>query len=275
MFRSCVVAAFAVYVATVAPGCSSDTGPHRSLTIVGTTTHIENIVRAMAGEEVEVAVLVPGGMCPGHFDIAPQHVRALEGGDALIMHGWEKWAADVIDAAGNGELQVFQLTTTGNAMVPDVQAAMAAEIAGILCTLVDSSRCSTYTRAAAAYVRRVADSAEVLHSVAEPLRGTTVVCAEHQGALLRWLGCTVVADYGRPEGMTPAELGRIEDTARAADVRIVVDNVQSGATAGRSLAGDIGAHHVALSNFPLDGSYLHTLNANVHSLLDCVADDGE
>ncbi len=252
--------------------CSPDRGRKQTLTVVGTTTHIETIVRAVAAEGVDVVALVAGGMCPGHFDISPSHVRMLERADLLIMHGWEKWAAEVVEAAGNSELEVVRLRTAGNAMLPEVHMSMTAEIAGILCAR-DSGRCAGYMHNANAYRGLVLDTAEAARRMAQPLRGTPVVCAEHQKALVTWLGCTAVAGYGRPEDMTPVELGRLERDARAAGVALVVDNMQSGPRAGQSLAADIGAKHVALSNFPVGGSYVHTLMENVRALVACLEND--
>ena len=49
-------------------------------------------------------------------------------------------------------------------------------------------------------------------------------------------------------------------------VALVVDNLQSGPNTGKQIAEDIGAAHVTLSNFPLKGSFIETLEENVAKL---------
>lgn len=252
-------------------GCARQEAADR-LVLVGTTTHIESVVTAIGGDDVAVSALVPGGMCPGHFDLTPGHVRMLQRADLLVMHGFEQWARDVITAAGNGRLQVVRLQTTGNAMAPSVHLQLTAELRDLLCSC-DSSGCAAHRQRAEAYARSVADSTADLKQRASALRGVPVACAEHQQALLAWLGCSVAVTYGRPDDLTPGVLGTIEDKARTAGALLVVDNLQSGAEAGTALATDIGARHVVLSNFPSGTSYLQTLTSNVDALLEGLRDD--
>jgi ABC-type Zn uptake system ZnuABC Zn-binding protein ZnuA len=240
--------------------------------IIATTTHIETILTAIANNRVSTTVFVPGGMCPGHFDITPKHVALLEKADILIMHGWEQWASDAIEAAGNRTLRVVKLETAGNAMLPQNHISIAREIAAILCK-GDSSNCHEYTENLHRYLKTVADTIASAQRRGAPLHDVPVVCSEHQKDFLVWLGCRVAAVYGRPEAMTPSELGEVAKSARESGARIVVDNMQSGPRAGYALAGDIGAAHRALSNFPLNGSYTQTLIDNVHALLNVVENE--
>jgi len=72
-----------------------------------------------------------------------------------------------------------------------------------------------------------------------------------QADFVRRLGMNVIADYGRAEDLSPGSLMRLAESGKKAGVRVVIDNMQSGAEAGVPLAGEIGAAHVAFSNFPL------------------------
>jgi hypothetical protein len=49
-------------------------------------------------------------------------------------------------------------------------------------------------------------------------------------------------------------------------VKLVVDNLQSGPDTGEPLAQGLGAKHVTLTNFPLQGSYRQSLLDNVTAL---------
>jgi zinc transport system substrate-binding protein len=51
-------------------------------------------------------------------------------------------------------------------------------------------------------------------------------------------------------------------------VKIVVDNLQSGPDAGRSIAETIRAKHVVLTNFPSENGYLATLGKNAEAIID-------
>jgi zinc transport system substrate-binding protein len=79
---------------------------------------------------------------------------------------------------------------------------------------------------------------------------TKVICADQQCELVEWLGFDVAMTYGRSDELTPKVLSDLARTGRAARVRLVIDNLQSGPTTGRQLAADIGAAHVSLSSFP-------------------------
>jgi zinc transport system substrate-binding protein len=263
--RTGLIIVFALLCVSL-PTCGGKNLQKDNLTVAATTTHIKTVVKAVGGDLVDCAVLVAGGMCPGHFDISPRHVQMLETADFLLMHGWETWAGDLVAAAGNSDLTHIRLATAGNAMVPPVHLALIEEITNILCA-ADSSNCGHYIARAAVYRREIEDSLTFLRQRAAAVRNVPLVCSGHQKPLLSWLGCRVAATYGRPEEMTPAELAHVETAARNAGAVLVVDNMQSGPDAGKALAADLGVPHVVISNFPLDGSYIRTLAANVDTLV--------
>jgi hypothetical protein len=53
-------------------------------------------------------------------------------------------------------------------------------------------------------------------------------------------------------------------------VKLVVDNLQSGPDTGEPLAQGLGAKHVTLTNFPLQGSYRQSLLDNATALARAV-----
>jgi zinc transport system substrate-binding protein len=78
-----------------------------------------------------------------------------------------------------------------------------------------------------------------------------VICAEMQAGFVSWAGFDVVATFGRPEDLTPAQVADLIAQAREAGVALVIDNLQSGSTTlGTSMEQDIEAIPVTISNFP-------------------------
>jgi zinc transport system substrate-binding protein len=81
--------------------------------------------------------------------------------------------------------------------------------------------------------------------------GVKVICAEMQAGFVSWAGFDIVATFGRPEDLSPADVEQLVNDAKEAGVALVIDNLQSGATAtGEAMAQDIGAIQVTISNFP-------------------------
>ncbi|MCK4262745.1 MAG: zinc ABC transporter substrate-binding protein, partial [Dehalococcoidia bacterium] len=78
-----------------------------------------------------------------------------------------------------------------------------------------------------------------------------VICAEMQAGFVNWAGFDVIATYGRPEELSVAEVEQLIVQAREAGVALVIDNLQSGGTENSAtMARDIGAAQVTISNFP-------------------------
>jgi zinc transport system substrate-binding protein len=88
------------------------------------------------------------------------------------------------------------------------------------------------------------------------------------------MGIAVADIYPRAEEFTPVLLHYMTNLGQKKHVRIVIDNLQSGPTAGKKLAKDIGAVHITLSNFP--GGFAGTdtwskcLTDNVNRVIKCL-----
>jgi zinc transport system substrate-binding protein len=81
--------------------------------------------------------------------------------------------------------------------------------------------------------------------------GVEVLCAEYQAGFAEWAGFDVVATFGRPEDLSPADVDELITEAKQAGVALVIDNLQSGsATLGAAIEQDIEAIPVTISNFP-------------------------
>jgi zinc transport system substrate-binding protein len=72
-----------------------------------------------------------------------------------------------------------------------------------------------------------------------------------QADFVEWAGFDVVATYGRPEDLSPADVDQLVTEAKQAGAALVIDNLQSGSTTlGAAMEPDIEAIPVTISNFP-------------------------
>jgi len=253
----------AVLAVLLAAGCQHQGGDR--LTIVASTANVGAVIRAVGGDRVECITLAPAGMCPGHFDIRPSHVAAVARADLIVRQGWEDWFDGLARELPEPRARVYTCSTGGNWMLPDVHRRAVGELTGLLAGL-DSVAADTFRSRAAVYLARV-DSAALLARASFSGRVLPrALAAEHQAPFLRWLGFRVVATYGRPEEFTASELTRLASVGADSAVGIVIDNLQSGPGAGRSLAEALHARHADLTNFPLDADYPATLVENARTL---------
>ena len=221
------------------------------LSVVVSTTLLESAVRDIGGGRVSVSVLIAPGSCPGHYDICPRDIRKLSSSKLILTHGYESFVDNIVRSVGPNKPTLFKISVPGNWMVPDVYVRGAEQVANVLCK-ADPKYASQY-RASLSSLRARATklAAQVLReSRAAGAQKTAVLCSSQQEGFVRWMGYNVVGTYARAEEFTPAGLHKLTSDARKRSVRLVIDNLQSGPTAGKELAKDIGARHVTLSNFP-------------------------
>jgi zinc transport system substrate-binding protein len=101
-----------------------------------------------------------------------------------------------------------------------------------------------------------------------------VLCDEQQADFVKWVGLNIVNTYGRPETFTPQVVKDLVDKGREKKVTLVIDNMQTGGEAGKSLAEQLGVKHIVLSNFP--GGYENTetwekaIDKNIELILSSV-----
>ncbi|MCL2389565.1 MAG: hypothetical protein FWC85_04205, partial [Elusimicrobia bacterium] len=83
---------------------------------------------------------------------------------------------------------------------------------------------------------------------------------------LEWLGFNVVATYRTQNELSARQLAELNRTIQQRNVVLVVDNLQAGTNIGFMLSEDNGLRHAVISNFPLGGSYLSTLQDNIQRI---------
>jgi zinc transport system substrate-binding protein len=251
-----------------------------SVDIMAGSSLISNIIQDVADGKVETRTLIPPGACPGLYDLLkPSDIEALANSTALFIHDYQQNfqnIKDAIQAAENPNLIIMAINVTGNWMVPSVQAEAVDKIAQALGEI--------YPENVAYYAGNATERAQVILAKGEEVRsrlteagveGVKVICADMQEGFVRWAGFDIVATYGRPEDLTPAQAADLIAQAREAGVALVIDNLQSSATAtGETMAQDIGAIQVTISNFP--GGFDNTetwekaIDKNVDLLLEAL-----
>lgn len=248
--------------------------------VVAGTSLIAVIAEDLADGKLEVQNLIPPGMCPGHYDIKTSDVETLANSKALLIQPWQEEKAnitDLIEAADNSDLIVKVIAVEGNWMAPPVQAE-AVEATAAALGEIDPQNSALYQQKAedrlgAIQVKGDEAKARLLEAGVGEVK---VICSQEQTGFVKWAGFDVVATYGRPEELSVADMEQLVVQAREAEVTLVIDNLQSGGTANsETIAQDIGAAQVTISNFPggFEGTetWEKNLDNNVDLLLAALA----
>ena len=246
-----VLALAAIFVTFL--GCTESN--QHSTDIMAGSSFIANIIQEVADNEVETRVLIPPGVCPGHYDVKPSDIEVLANSKALIIHNYQQNYQNIlgaIEAADNPDLVIRVINMTGNWMVPSVQAEGVGKIAQALGDIYPENadyyqeNATEREQAILAYGQAVEDRLQDAE-----VEGVKVICAEMQAGFVGWSGFDIVATFGRPEDLTPAEVADLIDQAQGAGAALIIDNLQSGSTTlGASLEQDVAAIPVTISNFP-------------------------
>ena len=222
----------------------------------------------------EVRALIPGGACPGHYDLRASDLALLAEADALFLHPWQAGLENMrnlVAAAANPRLRVLVVAESGNAMVPEVQARYVRAMAAMLTELAPQAHADVEAAARNRSARVAALDMRLSSMLREAGAGRVpVACAAMVEPVVRWAGFPVAVAFSRPGDMTPEQMARVMDRGRAGGAALVVDNLQSG-DGGRGVAEELGVRRVVLSNFPGGFSGTRTweaaLEANVRLLL--------
>jgi zinc transport system substrate-binding protein len=271
--------AILLLLTSVPVACSKP--PRAVPTIVTGSSLITAIVQQVGGDDVNVLNIIPPAQHPGDFSPKPGDIQALHTATVFILHGWpgEGYADKLIQAADNPGLLVFKCNVEGNWMIPSVQKAAADKIAEIL-SQVDAANATDYGLRAASYKTTI-DAEEVTIRARLTPAGVdriSVIASIRQADFLQWAGFNVVGTYGDPTTLTPQAVKDLVDKGKAGGVTLVVDNLQSGAEAGKGIAEELGATRLALSNFPggFDdtGTWAKAIAYNVTLLVNAVQRSG-
>ena len=236
--------------------------------VTTTTSLLGTLVKAIGKEEIDVSTIVPAGMCPGHFDLKAENVKELSGSRILLSHGWEKWTGKLLAAVDN-KPALRIIGVQGNLMVPDNHKKAAEHITSLLCSLDQQYR-TVYTKNFASYTSAIDSIVKDITDRSKDIKGIKIVCSELQAEFLQWLGLDIVLTYRRAEELTPGMMAEAIKQAKREQVRLVVDNLQSGSEVGLAIAKEANVKHITLTNFPLGNSYPEALAQNFSSVVQAL-----
>lgn len=240
--------------------------------IVTSTTDISSVVEALAPDDAKVVNIVPGGVCPGHFDLSPVEANLIFLSDLIIYHGYESWFKKI------GELEldidIVDLKTDGSWMVPDVYLKGASEISDILKEKYgyDSVRIDEINGNYRKLKTSIDSLIPIVSEKKKSIKGLKVICNEHQKDLLEFLDAEVISVFSPGDNISLKEISEVIKIGREEDVQLVVDNLQSGQKVGRTIADELKSKYIIFSNFPDEDGYKATLLSNISLLMEILSD---
>jgi ABC-type Zn uptake system ZnuABC Zn-binding protein ZnuA len=216
--------------------------------VVATTEILGDFVRKIAEDRVDLVVLIPGGMCPAHYDIRPSDVAAVARAALVLHHGFEPWMENLVKSSGSKALVV----KTGDDWNVPPNAVQQVGIVQEALAKILPKESAVLQQNAVAFQRRIEELAGRLLARAQQLnvQEAKVISQAFQAKFVSWLGFNVVGTYPPPERVSAQLFLQLVQLGRQQKVALVVDNLQSGVGLGARLAFEIGAVHVVLTNFP-------------------------
>ena len=239
------------------------------LTVLASTSDIEYVLSYLGDGIFEVREIVPGGMCPGHFDLSPRDAYLLTDGDILISHGWEGWLKKVEKLESHPE--IYRVKTKGNWMVPSVMKQACDELYILLRQRIsDSVKVKKLEQNRNSLIELIDSLDMEIKHLSSSLKGIRVVCNEFVMDQLEYLGMDVVKTFPSGSDVTPEN---IKEVLKTRDVKIIVDNLQSVGKTGEVISREMQIPLVVISNFPLNRDYQGTMIGNVKKLLEIFSND--
>lgn len=260
LLASILISVILLTLGILLPGCSGGSAS-AELKVVTTTSLIASIVQKVGGNKVEVADIIPPAQCPGHFDVKPSDMQMLADAELFFMHGWqgEQFTQQLIQSANNPDLNVISLNIMGNWMTPAVQTQAVSNITSILVE-TDPQNAAYYQSNANSELAAITAETNELETelAAGNLSQINVICDVQITDLVQWAGFDVIASYSYDDITTKPKIkGELIDQGKQAGVALIIGNLQSGSEdAAASIASEIGAVPVTISNFP--GGFANT-----------------
>ena len=272
-----VIVSVILLVPVFLTGCA-DSGTEQ-LKVVTSTSHLEQLVKTIGGDAIDVINIVPAASHPGDFDASPGDIKKLADADLFLWHNWpgEVFVPALIESADNPDMEVVTIEIQGSWMTPPVQLQAIDKVTAAL-SQVDTDNANEYEKNAETYKEEVRTAeAEIKAMLSEEsLSEVKVLCAGWQAGLVGWCGFNVVKTYGLPVPPTLGEIEELIGLGREAGVSLVIDNLHDNPDAGKPIATELGCKRVVLYNFPgVDEStktWIDTFKKNVSLLLEAVSE---
>lgn len=256
----------------------SDEDPSTNNTIAASTVLADFASRIIYGESGKIESIMPGGVCPAHYEVTPSDYALVETADIIFTHGFEGdyWLNPLLDAANNSEAEKIVGTLVGGAPwgVPSNAINYVTNMTAILNVTYNQPENQTkFAENAATFINDIQSNRTYLEGLAVTygFSGVKVVCMSHQKAFLEWLGFEVIAMWTQSdELMSVGAINALIEQALQGGAQLIISNLQSGTDVGAQIAAESNAIHAILCNFPggvpNTPTYIDMLHMNVQQL---------
>ena len=212
-----------------------------------------------------IDAILPPGQCPGHYDVKLSDIEKIKKADLVIAFS----GMPFVNKMGlGGRAHLFVDAGNRNWMAPDSYIYGLNRLADEISVCFPEDRNEIHQRKEAK-IREVKKEASLLQQMIRrtDIAGRPVLASAMQKESLEWMGFRVAGVYGRPEAMSTKNVVSLLKIGKDQQVVAVVDNLQSGPDAGKSIAETLKKPHIVLTNFPTEQGYLATLKDNVNKVL--------
>jgi hypothetical protein len=215
------------------------------LTVICTTSVLGSIVKDLAGERVKVIIMASTSACPAYYDVSPSDVEAVQKASLILYHGMEAWLEKLVETSGTNATLV---KVPGTWNTPEGAIDYYERVAEILEEHLGIDTSERLEKC----VESITSTAESLKKEAEARRvgDVKVICMIWQKPFVSWLGFDIIAEFAPPEKLSSSDVAGLVEVGQSEGAMLVISNLQSGIAHGKYVADNIGAVHVALTNFP-------------------------
>ena len=233
--------------------------------VIATTTMIGSLLERLAGEELEIRVLIPPGSCPGHFDFKPADAARISQADLIIRHDFQSYLDRKL-VSQNPDLRVAMLESVGHSagdlLIPPNHLIALEQVKEILE--------SSFSSLAPVFETNLSTAREQIEQAGRQARrrieeagfaGVKVLASFRQAGFARWAGLEVVEQFtNSPDELSVMRL-----------IVFIAGNLHSGGEAvARAIAAETGLPVCILSNFPgsneRNSTYFKLLLDNINLL---------
>lgn len=255
-----------------------DKDPSQNETVATSTLLADFASHIIYGEGGRVEAIMPGGVCPAHYEVTPTDYDLVDSADIIFSHGMEGsyWLNDLLNGANNTEAEVKVGPLVGGIPwgPPENAIQYVTEMTKILNNTYDQPENITkFNQNSQAFINEILSNKTYLEGLAATygFANVKVVCMVYQQKFLEWLGFEVVGVWTKSdEQMSVNDVMQVVNNATTYKAQLIVSNLQSGTDVGAQIAAESNAIHVILSNFvgavPNTPTYIDTINYNVEQL---------
>ena len=262
----------ALYTAAFLFSCGGgETNGETSPAISVTTSYLETAASDLLGNSVSFVRVVPPGMCPGHFDIAPGTVRDIRDSRMMLRFEFQKSLDSKISSLIDEEYPIFGIKAPEGLCIPESYLDCLQQTHESLVTVFPSLKQKMDSNYDEAQKKIGELEKEIRKTITDhELEGVRVIASGHQSKFCRRMGLDVVAVYSGAERTTPRKLKEMIDEGEDAQVQYIIANLQEGARMAEALSARLDCDIVTFSNFPdmseKQDSFYELIRYNLHQL---------